>query len=854
MANQTVNSNSNHDDLTGRLPGEDFTINNGATLTIDSMPHLTAMGILGDITISDGTLLIDGSRSFEVTYSGGSGTLPLVGDVITWNSGADTGKVIGLNSGNNISGVLTLTKDVGEVTPANADSLASGGWSATVNSVKVGFLMVFGEDQDWGSVDGRSSLRITGDWYEIGVGTGDDNQVLTLPHTGHQPAIWVETGNGTGVFEIWHRVNTTASTIFYSAVSQFGNTFESGFVYAQQFGSPIVTFGTSTNGGAPPLGARIRIPNVHVGTTTTAAPTTEVSSVTLGLHIGLIQPNTNLNVEIDHLNGSSCYVDFRGTNAVTVSDSCWGLFTTSAFINKVNATVTLTNCAIIRGAIAIAGDYLPTTILTITDNIGGITIDNCVIMAGTNENNAAALNLITMSNLVFSGRCKIVSNQQDENTMYVIRATTASNVTAETLISLGGPISISTGSNNWDINELVYGLPPARGTSEQNIINAIVHTASLNCIVRSGRLATGGAKHGIQVMFLLTDSDNVTIRNFGSVNAKIDGEARATGVVSINGITTNVLLQRLYYTNLNATLPFFGVNSSADITIENCSTDYNDEFEFPCNRVLLKGVHVASGTPDSTTGVEGDNVNVLATIFYDHFKSDTTGALGLIFNDRGVKHLSDVEITAGTPVWNGLSDLLMRTTGDQVVYTWPYLIKGHAAFQNAAIQVSAVGTYSYEYDLDTGSGFSGSWKTITGANLSAETISPAGFRFKVRITANVSNASAAIKGLAVLTETTIADQLANLYPLETVDLTLNGLKNNTEVRVYAAGTTNEIGGSENITTGSTTVTFDSGEYPSVDVSILALGYQNLRLTNVNMTGGDVLIPVQQQVDRQYWNE
>jgi hypothetical protein len=47
MANQTISTNANHDDRTGRLAGEDFTINSGAVLTIDSMPHLTGSGILG---------------------------------------------------------------------------------------------------------------------------------------------------------------------------------------------------------------------------------------------------------------------------------------------------------------------------------------------------------------------------------------------------------------------------------------------------------------------------------------------------------------------------------------------------------------------------------------------------------------------------------------------------------------------------------------------------------------------------------------------------------------------------------------------------------------------------------------
>ena len=853
MANQTISADTNHDTLTGRAAGEDITINSGAVLTIDSCPHLTSMGILGDITISDGTLRIDGSRTFEVAYSSGSGTYPAVGNALSWNGGADTGKVIRLDSGNATSGVLTMTVDVGSTTPDDADTITdttSGSWSADLDTVKVGFLIVYGEDQDWGSVDGRSSLVVTGDWYEVATGTGADNQSITLPHSGNQPAVWVETGNGTGVFDIWHLVlGNGTDTVFFNDPTQFGNTFESGFVFKQTFGSSTLTFGTSTGGGAPPSGARIRIPNVHIGTTTTGAPTTEVNSATLNAHIGLVAPNTNLNVSIDHLNGSSCYVDFRGTNGVTVSDSCWSLFTSSAFINKVNASILLSNCAIITPSIGVAGNTLASCACAITDNIGGITIDDCVIYGGLNSNNAGGLILTTMANLAFTGRCKLASNQQDENTMYPLRAATASNITAETLISLGGPISVSTGSNNWAIDELVYGLPPGRGTTEENIVNALIHAASLNCEISSGRLATGGAKHGRNYIVSLTDSDSVTIRNFGAVDDKIDGEARCTGVVTFVGITSNVKVQRVWYDNLNSSAAYAFVNSVADVDIINCSADYNDEIEIDATRVLVKGCHGASGTPDAATGVEGDLVNCLASCFLDYFKSDTTGALGLIFNDRGVKHAGDIVVTAGTPIWNGLGDLLMRNLNDQVVYTWPYEIKGHTAFQNAAIQVSAVGSYFYEYDLDTGSGFSGTWTTINGTNLSAETISPAGFRFKVRITAAATNTNAAIKGLAVLTETTLAAQAANLYPLDQIVLTLTGIESGSDIVILAAGTTTERANID--ANASTTYAYAYTTPENVDVCIYKAGFVPYTVRDYSLGTSDASLPIAQVADRNY---
>lgn len=85
-----------------------------------------------------------------------------------------------------------------------------------------------------------------------------------------------------------------------------------------------------------------------------------------------------------------------------------------------------------------------------------------------------------------------------------------------------------------------------------------------------------------------------------------------------------------------------------------------------------------------------------------------------------------------------------------------------------------------------------------------------------------------------------------------VTITLTGLKNPTEVRVFYQGTTNEVSGTgaENVTTGSHAFTLPAST--AVDISILALGYQNLRILNYS-TASDATLPVSQVIDRQYLN-
>ena len=80
-------------------------------------------------------------------------------------------------------------------------------------------------------------------------------------------------------------------------------------------------------------------------------------------------------------------------------------------------------------------------------------------------------------------------------------------------------------------------------------------------------------------------------------------------------------------------------------------------------------------------------------------------------------------------------------------------------------------------------------------------------------------------------------------------LTVAPLIANTEVRVYDAGTTTELAGIENSTT-SFAQTINAA---AVDVVVHQPGYLNIRVDNVDMTQGDVTVPISQVVDRQYEN-
>ncbi len=104
-------------------------------------------------------------------------------------------------------------------------------------------------------------------------------------------------------------------------------------------------------------------------------------------------------------------------------------------------------------------------------------------------------------------------------------------------------------------------------------------------------------------------------------------------------------------------------------------------------------------------------------------------------------------------------------------------------------------------------------------------------------------------GTNLVADKVYATQGATVNIINPSVLTLTGLQPNTEIRVYEAGTINEVGGVEN---SGTVESFDLLGINSVNIVILALEYEYLRLENVPTTS-DITLPIQQLPDRNYEN-
>jgi hypothetical protein len=89
--------------------------------------------------------------------------------------------------------------------------------------------------------------------------------------------------------------------------------------------------------------------------------------------------------------------------------------------------------------------------------------------------------------------------------------------------------------------------------------------------------------------------------------------------------------------------------------------------------------------------------------------------------------------------------------------------------------------------------------------------------------------------------------------VNSVQLKLTGLVDGSEVRVFRGGTQIEIAGDEDVQGGEFITGIDAAQNPTVDIAVIALDYQNIFLSGIEMVGNRE-IPIQQIFDRQYEND
>lgn len=791
----TITADTFLDGGVARTAGEVWTLNGGVlTVRTDTRVHGNApaamTGSLSNITISataGGGVLLDGRNVRWMPFDTGTGTVPAIGTLIT--QGGVSGYLLGVwvdlttaptavGDAMPVTGFLKFREVTGG--PFAAGALTGIGASATSPDV-VGWIEVVMDQSTAITVPRLGFFRTRGDWFVLGVTSGAAAQIVQVPTNGggvgtNVPGVWIETGVGTDEYEFYPAVISNTFLPTNLAVDERGK-------FVETIGSGqlrIGNNGTTNTGFVPPAGRRIRIPNVIGRQCTTAArATNQVPNGTLGTRPDFTTTSAGA-IDIEHFI-NDWYHLFSGAYSVRILHSA--TFDAHSSSNEASP-MHLEDYG--------TGIYIAATTLILASNFLGGDIINCKFFRGNAASNAHVATLTAVFDLNI------------ENSMFGVLQYTRSS---------GRSLSCSqcvglTFTDVYQFNAFmafatcfrtrIYGVDHTDrlfgNTITTTAQNVMAFTVSCDDVIVDGitfglKGTVAGFHNPTGALIIVTNGTNMTFRNGGTQASPLLAASNALAPAYIfqdGGANANIRVQRIFLSNTLTGL-YLTVNTSKNLLFESLMGTTGSLQTLSLN-TLVKGNRAASNSITVGASVYGSSV-------FDMFTANTTGRLWFAMNEPTSFNAGDVTLTlAGTlGGFTSGGQLAMPTVGDRVIMDMPYYALGHTGFANIAPTLTGTntGNHSYEYALDTGSGF-GAYKVLNAANLSAEVISPSvGFRLRLRITTTVASATNAISFVRIDTVSTLVGQQDNLYPLDVVNAsyTLTGLTAGTEVVLFDSSNT-----------------------------------------------------------------
>lgn len=788
----TITTDTFLDGGTARTAGETWTMNGGVlTVRTDTRAHANApaamTGSLGSLTVSStlgGGVLFDGRNVRWMAYDTGSGNVPAIGTLVT--QGGVTGYLLGvwasLNAAPTAPGAAMPATGFLKFREVTGGAFAPGaltgiGASAT-EADRVGWIEVVMDQAAAVTVPRLGFFRTRGDWFELGLTTGTPGQIVQTPTNGggagtHVPAVWIETGPGTGVFECYPALISALfipANLALDARGKFVETIGTGQVR-------IGNNGTANVGFTPPAGCRIRIPNVIGHQCTTAARATNQV------------PNATLATRPDFATTAAGEIDME----FFLND--WYHLFQNAFRVRILHSATFDNHTSSNEASPmelddyVVGVYNNSSVaLVLTSCFLGGRMDNCKFFRGDAATNGHAATMTAVFDLE-SNNCHFGVVTYARSSGRALAASQCIRLTFNDFYQYNALASFSTcfqiRVNGIDHTDRLFG-----NTNTTTGLNVTLFAVSCDdCIVDGITFGQKGTLSGFfnpaGALLSCTNSTNIIMRNGGTPAAPLQAASAALAPASIysdGGGNDGISVQRVY---LNQTLTnIFTTNAtSKNQSFENL-TGTTGSLQILSLNSYARGIRSASNSVTGGSSVYGSHA-------FDMFTSDTSGRVWFAMNEPTSFNAGEVTLTlaGATGGFTSAGNVVMPTVGDQIVMDMPYYVLGHTALANIAPTITGTnkGNFSYEYDIDTGDGFSGLFKTLTGANLSAEVISPStGFRLRLRITTTVANTTNALTFIRIDTVTTLSAQRDNPYPLETASpsFTLTGLATGSEVVLF----------------------------------------------------------------------
>ena len=826
-----------------------FGLNNGnaAATTATSMGTVTLSATKG------GKFNIDARYVRMIPYNTGSGTIPALNSLVT--QGGASGELMcvysSLTAAPVVSGAIPasgwiMIKTWNSVAYA-AGAITLSGITATATGADiVGFLEIMGDDASTVNVNRLNEFNITGAFYSLGTTSGSASQTFQIPNHGtlrHFAGVFIETAVASGVYEFY--VNGGTTTTAGSTVAT-GNEVQRGkSVWINNAG--LVTIGnsggTGLNGYVPVTGLKVVIPNVFLCCNTALLRNAEIiPSATIATRYDFSTAGGGV-VNIDKAN-MCWYPSFLQPYSVNITNT--GIID-ALLIQECASPVTLTRVGV--------GNKPTTNLvaapLTLTTCFAGGTISNCVFQrVVTGGNNSTASLLTDLDGFTFSSNRWQYAALRAHTLPVTISATRVANTTFTSNTIIDGQVSIAT-CTNVTITGLTYIGAIVGTTSATNPCTGIILTANcLNVVIDGFNIpVTNWHPYTGLINIGVAGCTNTKIRNIGTRASPLNmGSATASGVVvtiSTGGAATNTLIQRVY--TLNTRTGFITAdNSSTKLLMENCYDDYANAVDVSA---VLNMIQKGNANTKAYTATQG----IYGTHWIDHFQSTTAGRLVILMNEPTTLTAAQVSLTNGA-AFTSAGGLYMPVVGQTATFEMPYFALGHTQFTNSAAVMAGgtVGNYSFEYAIDTGSGFSAlTASAYTAAALGTAlnalgAINPAtGFKLRLKVSTTTANTTAITSVYIPTTSTAVAQD--NQYPLDTNTVTFTGLPASTDMVVLTAGTTTVLYSVD----AASTFTYTYSGAQTVDVGFIKEGYVPLYIRNLSLTTTDSSIPVAMSADRNF---
>lgn len=864
-----------------------------------------------------GKIKFDASNVWLIPYNSGSGNVPAADTTITQSGQSGSAKLIGvwsaINSAPTAAGAAMPASGfikVRQLTGTYATSGALTGIGASANGAVVqGWIEFSADEAGTITLPRLGEWEARGAWFELGTTSGSRGQTFTLPTSGQAnfwiPGVWIETAASSGVYEYWPALNVNAGGGWTTANQ--GTDARSRFVQVLATQIRIGSDGTNNIGELPGSGRKVVIPNIIlVNNTTAARQTTAAPNATLGTRFETVTTSAGV-LDLQYvacawyLNIGQAYsLDF--VNVATFDQ---------ILISEVAQPVNWNG-----GGVSIygAGDQQA---LTLTSCLSGGTFTGAKFgragTIGSGDNSASINNCL---GLTFNSCWWYQGTLRTNNTLgFGLAISQSDNLTFNDNVLCAGASLVTCKNNVWNDTIFYDRMVGATLTTFPAYAWALTTKCS-DCLFDGLTFGGITNAHPYNGLLSVTNCDRIKLRNIGTAASPLSlGSSNAAGLIlNDGGNCTDIELKRVYCDNAR-TNTIVGVNSTKGIVLENVWSDTAESIGTQSLDLIYKGCR-HFGTPVSSfTSVYGtsfyDTFNATTTGKIGLFFNEPTSTYSAYYSGTNYKFTSTGSVYLGTSAdtmtvewpyyvlgYTGFSIVNPTLTGGTTVnermdvsyqidkndgagfsawknLRYPRAGGGGSGSSTTVTMTSTTGVAVNDYVFGTGIGTSARVTSIDSATditvnvansgavsgvlvfsqlpFESSISATNGFKLKIRFTANATSVNNTINTFHLQGATDSSSQQTQ-YVLDYGTLELTGLQNPTEVRVYPAGSTTEIAGTgqESVTGGTFTAQIPA-TYTSLDISILSLGYQNIRLLALPFDADGVSAPIQQVIDRQYAN-